>query len=707
VADAQASDPTGSWRERRERREQARRRRIRRRRRNAVVLVAAIGAVVIGFLLVSSGGRSPQPGPPAHTRALVTVSATASGTLAAAVQDAAVAVAGGRTLLLGGIDAAGRSTDAIVAIGGGPAIAARMPEIQHDAQAATLGGKVYVFGGGDVASYDHIVSYDPSGGPLRHAGTLPSRSSDVAVAVLAGTAYVVGGFDGTAPLDTIVSWRPGVGAHTVARLPFGLRYAAVAAVDGRLIIAGGTTASGVSDAIFSYDPSSGAVVMVGVLPAPLTHASAVSLAGRVYVVGGRRTVTGGQTAQILAIDPATASVTLAGELPRPLSDGALALSGGRILLAGGDSASGRPQRAVFALTPRVRLVAVHAPNAHRLAAAALDALTRRGYGQALLAHPASIAPYEAAAARSGVPGYLLIADRGNNRILVVDPQGTVVWRFPSPADVAAGRILHFNDDTFVEPGGKSLIANEEDYGAVVSVGIQSRRITLLFGDPGHLGGGRTRLNYPDDAYAFADGGFTVADAYNCRILFVRNHAIVRQYGAAGHCVHDPPRHFGAVNGDTPTPYGGVLVSEIPGHWIDAINADGSLRWSVQAPIAYPSDPQPLPGDHVLLADYSNPGHVIVIDSRGHVSWRYGPAAGEAALNHPSLAIELPNGDIAVNDDYRDRVVVIDPRSNRIVWQYGHTDHPGTGPGYLNTPDGMDFIPAAPDGAPDWAAVVHP
>jgi len=32
---------------------------------------------------------------------------------------------------------------------------------------------------------------------------------------------------------------------------------------------------------------------------------------------------------------------------------------------------------------------------------------------------------------------------------------------------------------------------------------------------------------------------------------------------------------------------------------------------------------------------------------------------------------------------------------------------GTAPGYLNTPDGMDFIPPAADGSPDYAAVVHP
>ena len=51
--------------------------------------------------------------------------------------------------------------------------------------------------------------------------------------------------------------------------------------------------------------------------------------------------------------------------------------------------------------------------------------------------------------------------------------------------------------------------------------------------------------------------------------------------------------------------------------------------------------------------------------------------------------------------------MIDRHTGKIVWQYGHTDEPGTAPGYLNTPDGMDFIPAASGGGIDWAAVVHP
>jgi len=71
------------------------------------------------------------------------------------------------------------------------------------------------------------------------------------------------------------------------------------------------------------------------------------------------------------------------------------------------------------------------------------------------------------------------------------------------------------------------------------------------------------------------------------------------------------------------------------------------------------------------------------------------------LDHPSLAEQLPNGFIATNDDYRDRVVIINPHTRRIVWQYGRTDSPGTGPNHLVTPDGFDLL------APGGRTPTHP
>jgi hypothetical protein len=321
--------------------------------------------------------------------------------------------------------------------------------------------------------------------------------------------------------------------------------------------------------------------------------------------------------------------------------------------------------------------------------------------------PSSATAYEAASKKPGLPGYLLIADRGNNRILIVNPSKEVVFRYPTPEDLAANRKLVFNDDTFVEPGGGALIANEEDNHAIVQIGIGDHSLTTLFGHPGESGSDHTHLHTPDDAYMLADGTLVVADAYNCRVLFIRAHRIVRQYGTSAVCRHEPPQFLGPVNGDTPTPDGGVLISEVQGSWIDKIGRDGRLKYSFVAPVSYPSDPQPLPGRRILLADYASPGHVLILSRHGKVLWRYGPSGGHGRLDHPSLAMALPNGDIAVNDDYRDRVVVIDPRTKRIVWQYGHSDVPGRGPGFLNTPDGMDFIPAGPNGGPDYAAVVHP
>ncbi len=279
------------------------------------------------------------------------VSAQAIGSLSAEVQDAAVAPLGGhRLVLLGGLDAVGASTADITTIDGASAAShGTLPNAQHDAQAATLGRYVYVFGGGEFTTYDHILRYDPATGSVAQVGALPRPASDVAVAALGGTAYIVGGFDGTDFLDTIVAWRPGGDARTVGHLPTGVRYSAVTANGDSLIIAGGTVPSGVSEDIFRFVPANGTLARIGRLPAPLTHASAAMLDGRVLIVGGRHLVSGDQTEAILAIDPRTGFVRRVGHLPRPLSDTAVATIGSRVIAAGGENA-GAAQATILALT---------------------------------------------------------------------------------------------------------------------------------------------------------------------------------------------------------------------------------------------------------------------------------------------------------------------------------------------------------------------
>jgi hypothetical protein len=195
---------------------------------------------------------------------------------------------------------------------------------------------------------------------------------------------------------------------------------------------------------------------------------------------------------------------------------------------------------------------------------------------------------------------------------------------------------------------------------------------------------------------------TVADASNCRVLFINSSKTVAgQIGTNGVCKHKPPTDVGSPNGDTPLPNGDVLVSEINGSWVSEYTPDGKLAWDVELPIGYPSDPQQLGSDLYLISDYSHPGAILEFDRAGKILYRYQPSSGPGELNQPSLTELLPSGVFMSNDDYRDRMVAIDPTTQALIWQYGVTDTPGTGPGMLNTPDGFDLL------APDGSTPTHP
>ena len=296
--------------------------------------------------------------------------------------------------------------------------------------------------------------------------------------------------------------------------------------------------------------------------------------------------------------------------------------------------------------------------------------------------------------RGPLGGDLLIADRGNARLLIVAPDRQIVWSMQM-APAGAGAISMGADDAFFTPDGRHIIVNEESRDVVALIDIATKRIVWQYGHPGVAGRGPGYLNTPDDAYQLPGGIISVADINNERILFIApDGRVVRQYGLTGVRRHDPPFAYAAPNGDTPLPDGGTLVTEIGGSWVDRLDAHGHLVWSVHLPgIGYPSDAQLLPNGNVLVADYSFPGKIEEVTPAGRVVWRYDVTHGPGMLNHPSLAAQLPNGNLVVNDDFNDRVVVIDPKTDRIVWQYGHTGVAGMGPGYLNTPDGLNFMPS--------------
>lgn len=288
---------------------------------------------------------------------------------------------------------------------------------------------------------------------------------------------------------------------------------------------------------------------------------------------------------------------------------------------------------------------------------------------------------------------LLIADRGNGRLLITDDAKHVLWRFPVAGSLPKGQRFAA-DDAFIAPDGRTIVANDEAHQVIDRIDIATRRVIWQYGHYDRIGSAAGFLHTPDDAYPLANGDIVVADIRNCRILEISpEKRIVRHWGHAGDCTHRPPTSFNNPNGDTPLPDGGLLITEIGGSRVVRLSPEGRVVFDIHVPVRYPSDAQLDADGNVIVVDYSNPGAVLRVTPKGRVLWRYGPRSGRGRLDHPSLAIPLADGTVALNDDFRNRVIVIDPRTNRILWQYGRTDVGGHGPGFLFIPDGIDVIPA--------------
>ena len=308
--------------------------------------------------------------------------------------------------------------------------------------------------------------------------------------------------------------------------------------------------------------------------------------------------------------------------------------------------------------------------------------------------PASTANLAAGSDPSVLPAPVLIADSDNNRLLEVSPTGRILWEFPRPGDLAPGQTFKTPDDAFFAPSGHQIVATQEEDFVISVIDLSTNHITYRYGQPGIPGSGPDQLDNPDDALMTRSGKILLADIKNCRLITIQppGHEIISQLGQTGVCVHQPDVSYGSPNGRFPMRNGDTVVTEINGDWIDVLSPAGQVLSSANAPgFTYPSDTNEVKPGVFLSADFTDPGAIETFTTSGQLLWRYAPR-GPNALNSPSLAEPLPNGDVLANDDHNDRVIVIDPHTNKIVWQYGHTHVTGRQPGYLSDPDGVDLAP---------------
>jgi hypothetical protein len=626
--------------------------------------------------------------------------------------------AGHGLLIAGGLTAQSATTSAVTLLNpatGQTRRAGRLAAPTHDAGGAVLGGKPFVFGGGSAASIDTVQS--GTGKSWAASGHLPGARSDLSAVTVGGRAYLVGGYDGSTWDAGVLATSDGTRFTVAARLPVPVRYPAVAALGSRIWVFGGQTPSGITDVIQQIDTATGKASVAGRLPTPTAHASGFTLGGRIFVAGGQTAQPAGKSGvaspsatlrtsgTILQYRPPPGQATrggstaTAGRLPVPVANGAAAVLGGTGYLIGGDQGtSGRPVPAVTTL----RLVP--ASSALPAATAGLAAQSTSPGHAASLANEPWLAPAKGpghlipGSDPSALPGDVLIADHLNNRLLIVDPQGRVRWQFPRPGDLSKGQTFKVPDDAFFSPDGKYIIATQEDDFVISVIDVATHKIVYRYGTPGVPGSGPNHLDNPDDAMMAPNGHIIAADIKNCRVITIAPpaHRLLHIIGQTTNaCLHDPPARFGSPNGAFPMTNGHYLITEINGDWANEMSTAGHVYWSAHPPgVAYPSDSNEIYPGRYLTADYSNPGQIVEFSKHGRLLWRMG------GMNQPSLALPLPNGDILANDDYNDRVIVIDPATHRIVWQYGHTGVAGSRPGYLNDPDGVDLVP------PDSLLITH-
>ncbi len=284
-----------------------------------------------------------------------------------------------------------------------------------------------------------------------------------------------------------------------------------------------------------------------------------------------------------------------------------------------------------------------------------------------------------------VPANILIADRNNNRLLVISPLGQVVWQ---SAELSPS-------DAYFSSSGRSVIVTQHLRAVVLLRGVDSGRVDYSYGHANSPGSGNDRLRDPQTGHLTATGRIVIADLGNCRVLFVgtKAHRPVRVLGTH-QCVHNPPTSFAGPDAVFPTPDGGIVVTERNPGWIDVLSKTDKLTRSIRlSTFSAPYDANEFAPGRLIVTDRTHPGTVEELDAAtGKATWTYKQTSGPGELNLPTLAKVLPNGDVLVADSGNDRVIVIDPKTKAIVWQYGHTAKPGTAAGYLHTPDSVDLVP---------------
>jgi outer membrane protein assembly factor BamB len=225
----------------------------------------------------------------------------------------------------------------------------------------------------------------------------------------------------------------------------------------------------------------------------------------------------------------------------------------------------------------------------------------------------------------------------DNRVILVNPAGHIVWQYGQDGGVAGSGPDQLNVPvcSVLLPSGHILITDQSNE-RVIEV-TRGKRIVWQYGTEVC---GPNQLNNPNSAELLDNGHILIADENNNRVIEVtRDCQIVATFTASG----------------SPMPVSGAAFASR------------------------------LPNGDTLITD-SNNSRIVEVDANDVAVWSYftNTEPGSNPMPLPTRAVRLRNDNTLISDQNNDRVIEVDPAMN-IVWTQGMLNTPGNRPNQLYGP----------------------
>jgi hypothetical protein len=241
---------------------------------------------------------------------------------------------------------------------------------------------------------------------------------------------------------------------------------------------------------------------------------------------------------------------------------------------------------------------------------------------------------------------------------------------PNDAERLAGGLTVIAG-TGIPPGVPGALPCVDNRVIVVN---QAGTIVWQYGQAGKTGSTPGLLNVPVFVVQLPNHDFLVVDQGNNRVIEINlNKTIVWSYG--------PTNGSGALNSPNSAELlanGDILIADEGNNRVIEINRAGTIVWEYRAGLNTAAFASRLPDGNTLITDAGN-SRVIEVTPSKHVVFQYftngSPASNASPL--PTNAVRIAGGDTIISDQFNDRVIVINSMK-QIVFDYGRINVPGSG-----------------------------